>query len=186
MKTLRIIQTLAKIGKIISKIIFICSLVGGIGCIVGIISLAAIPEGLKIGGVTLHAMIEKSAGISMETYYAAMAVGVIFCAGEAVLARIAERYFKNELNVGTPFTFEGAKELLRLGICAVCIPVGTAILSAIVFQIMKACFANVSDFSMSDSVSFGLGVAMIVTSLLCKYGAELSQSGSAQADRPEA
>ena len=38
--TLKTIQTLSKIGKIISKIIFICCVVGFCGCIVGIVSLA--------------------------------------------------------------------------------------------------------------------------------------------------
>ena len=41
---------------------------------------------------------------------------LIVCAGQAVLAKFAETYFKNKLQAGTPFTFGGAKELLRLGV----------------------------------------------------------------------
>jgi len=39
MNTLKTIQTLSKIGKILSKIVYICCEVGFCGCIVGIISL---------------------------------------------------------------------------------------------------------------------------------------------------
>lgn len=176
MKTLKTIQTLSKIGKIISKIIFIFCLIGGIGCIVGIIGLALIPDGLRIGGVTIHSMIEKNAEISMGTCYAAMAVGVVLCAGEAVLCKLAEKYFKNELAAGTPFTFDGAKELMRLGICTICIPIGTAVISGIVYGIMSSIFSGVEDYNISNITSVGLGVMFIVMSLFCRYGAEITQN----------
>ena len=79
MNTLKTIQTLAKIGKIFSKIIFICCLVGFCGCIVGIVSLAIGAETFKLGGVTFHNMIENEARMTMPTLYASMAVGLLFC-----------------------------------------------------------------------------------------------------------
>ena len=176
MKTLKTIQTLSKIGKIISKIIFIFCLIAGIGCFVGIISLAVIPDGFKLGGVTIHSMIEKNAEISIGTCYAAMAVCIVLCAGEAVLCKLAEKYFKNELAAGTPFTFDGAKELMLLGICTICIPIGTAVISGIVYGIMSSIFSGVADYSFSNATSVGLGVMFIVMSLLCRYGAEITQN----------
>ncbi len=169
MKTLKTIQTLAKIGKILSKIVFILCLVGGIGCIVGILCLA----GLSLGGVTVHGMIEISAAISMGTCYTAMAMGIIFCAGEAVLAKIAERYFKSELADGTPFTLDGAKKLMHLGICTICIPIGTIIAASITYEIMQYCFKDVADMHLNDSTSVGMGLMLIIMSLLCRYGAEI-------------
>ena len=175
MKTLNTIQTLAKIGRIISKVIFILSLVGGIGCIVGIITTAVIPDGIKLGGVTIRGLVEQNAHISMGTLYATMAMSVILCAGEAVLCRISENYFKHELAAGTPFTFDGAKELMRFGICTICIPVGTAILSGITYGIMKACLPDVADLNLHGSFSIGLGVMFIVMSLFCRCGAEQNE-----------
>ena len=71
-KTLKTIQVFSKIGKVLSKIIFICSIVGACGCLVGIISLAVgMTESLELGGVTIHAMIEKSAEMSIGTMIAA-------------------------------------------------------------------------------------------------------------------
>ncbi|MBQ7714987.1 MAG: hypothetical protein IJT70_03850 [Clostridia bacterium] len=175
MKTLNTIQKLSKLGKILSKIIFVFCLVGGILCVVGIIGLALIPDGIKLGGVTIRGLIEKNADISVGTCYAAMAVGIVFCAGEAVLCKFAERYFKNELKAGTPFTFDGAKELMRLGILTICIPVGTTIIAEIVYQIMKHSFSDVVGFDLGGSISVGLGIMFIVTSLICRHGAEISQ-----------
>ena len=144
-KTLKTIQTLSKVAKILCTIVFIFSLIGAIGCAVGIIALAVIPDGFNLGGVTIHGLIENSAGVSLGTCYAAMAMGAVLCAGECVLCKFAKRYFVNELEAGTPFTYNGAKELMRLGILTICIPVGTAIISGIVYGIMSAFFGKVGD-----------------------------------------
>ena len=53
MNTLKTIQTLSKIGKILSKIVFICCVVAFCGCIATIISLAFGAETLRIGGLLL-------------------------------------------------------------------------------------------------------------------------------------
>ena len=178
MKTLKTIQTLAKIGKILSKIVFIFCIVGGIMCVVGIAGLALIPEGFKIGGTTVHGLVEESAKISMGTLYTAMATGIVFCAGEAILSRIAGNYFTRELADGTPFTFDGARALIRLGIFTICIPIATSVIGAIVYTIMKYTLDHVADFRITDYVSVGLGVMFIVTGLICRYGAEVKGGGA--------
>ena len=179
MKTLNTIQTLSKIAKIICKIVFILCLVGGIGCLVGILCLAFVPEGFKIGGVTVNSMIESSADVTMGAAYTGMAVGVILCAGEAVLCKIAEHYFKNELDAGTPFTFDGAKELMRLGILTISISIGTTIIAAIVNQIMINLIEGASKIELSNGFSIGIGIAFIIMSLLCRHGAEIKQGETA-------
>ena len=113
-KTLKTIQTLSKVAKILCTIVFIFSLIGAIGCTVGIIALAVIPDGFNLGGTTIHGIIEKSGGVNLGTCYAAMGMGAVLCVGECVLAKFAKCYFVNELEAGTPFTYDGAKELMRL------------------------------------------------------------------------
>lgn len=174
-RTLNTIQKLSKLGKILCTIIFIFCLIGAIGCIVGIICLAAIPGDTKIGDETFRTLIEDKAKVSFGTAYTAMAMGAVFAAGEAVLCRIARRYFVRELESGTPFTFAGAQEMKRLGIFTIAVPLATSIINAIVYAIMYACLDDVGDVDMNHSISLGLGVMFIVTSLICKYGAEVSQ-----------
>ena len=95
--TLKTIQTLAKVGRVISKVIFILCIVGFCLCICGIISLAAGARDLKIGGVTLQSMIQDETGASMGTLYASAAIGAVLFAAECVLAKFSEHYFKREL-----------------------------------------------------------------------------------------
>ena len=173
MNTLKAIQTLAKIGKIFSRIIYICCIVGFCGCIVGIVSLAIGAETFKLGGVTVHSMIENKAGMNLPTLYASMAVGLLFCAAEAVLCKFAEIYFKNELADGNPFTLRGAKELLRLGILTIAIPLGTVIVCSIGVSIADNIYPSINKLAIGEFSSVGLGVMMIVLSLFCRYGAEV-------------
>ena len=120
-KALDTIQTVAKIGKVLSSIEYVFCLTGGILCIVGI-ACVGIPGSVRIGGVTIHSMIDNLQGLSLEACCMGMAMGLIVCTATCVVAKMAEQYFKNELAAGTPFTAEGACELLRLGICTICIP----------------------------------------------------------------
>lgn len=174
MKTLKTLQVIAKIGRILSTIVFVCCVVGAALSAIGIVCLAVIPEGFQIGEVTVRGLVEQKAGVSLTTCCMTMAQAVVFCAGEAVLAKFAERYFKNELKAGTPFTFDGAKELMRLGILAICISIGTAIIAGLVYVIFKVAAKDVAEPSFHNGASVGIGVMMIVGSLLCKHGAEAS------------
>ena len=183
MNTLKTIQTLAKIGKVFSKIIFVCCIVGFCGCIVGIVSLALGAETFKLGGVTIHSMIENEAGMSLPTLYASMAVGLLFCGAEAVLCKFAEAYFKHELADGDPFTLRGAKELLRLGILTVAIPLGMVIVCSIGVAIADNMVPGIDKLSIGEFSSVGLGVMMIVLSLFCRYGAEVCSGKSSSEGR---
>ena len=169
MNTIITIQTLAKIGKVFSKIIFIFCIVGFCGCIVGIVGLALGADSFKLGGVTFRSIIENDAGLSP------MAVGLLFCAAEAVLCKFAEAYFKHELADGNPFTLRGAKELLRLGILTIAIPLGTVIVCSIGVAIADNMVPGINKLSIGEFSSVGLGVMMIVLSLFCRYGAELGK-----------
>ena len=176
MKTLKIIQTVYKIGKILSKIMFIICIVGFCGGAVGILSLAVGAETIKIGGVTIKSILKTEANVSAETVYCAMVIAMILCAGEAVVAKFAEHYFAREQKDGTPFNFGGAKELLRLGILEICIPFGTYVISGIVYAVFKAAFSDIMPLDLNYAGSLGLGVMLIIVSLLCKLGAENAEN----------
>lgn len=174
MKSLQTIQTLSKIGKVLSKIIYICCVIGAVGCAVGIASLPFADTGiLKVGGVTIHGLIVNQAGIDLNSLYPLMTGAMIVCIGQAVLAKFAESYFTHELAAGTPFTADGAKEMLRLGILTICIPLGALILSQIVSGVVAEIVGCGDLFKVDNGDSVVLGVMFIVISVLCRYGAEL-------------
>lgn len=175
MKSLKTIQVLAKIGRILSKIIFICCIVGFCFCVAGILSLAVGVDGIQLGGVNIRGIIENEAGLSMPALYTALALGALLCAAEAVLSKFAEVYFRNERKDGTPFTHRGARELTRLGILTIAISLATAIICAIVISIVGNVYPEVEKLSGESGVSLGLGIMMIVLSVFCRYGADLRE-----------
>ena len=182
MEQLNTIQKLSKTGKVLSKIAFILSVVGFCGCIAGILSLSmGAGKILKIGGVTLHSLITVDYGYNIKSIAAALGGWLVVCAGEAVLAKFAENYLKKDLQAGTPFTAEGSKELMRLGILTLAIPTGCAVVGSIVEGILAG-FTDVAhaaamDMHFDNEASIVLGVMFIVISLLCGYGAEFEHSG---------
>lgn len=173
MNTLNTIQTLSQIGKVFSKISYIFQLIVVIGCAVGLAGLPFADNGIfKIGGVSIYGLIVNRAGIDLTSLYPAITGAIIMCIGQIVLAKNAENYFDHELAAGTPFTQDGADELLRLGIMTICIPLGCLILAEIVSGIIEG-FLNCDDLlKIENGGSVTLGIMFIITSILCRYGAE--------------
>lgn len=176
MKSLITIQKLMKAGKILSKIAFIVSVVGFCITIVCMISLGIGFDSFKIGGVTVYGIIKNSTNMSFQEIYAMLVSSIIMLAGEAVLAKFAERYFKKELKVGTPFDDSTSKDLLNLGILAIVIPIGTQIISEIINALIGEFSATEISFSVEISGTGMLGIMFIVMSFVCRYGAELQNA----------
>lgn len=184
MKTLNIIQTLSKIGKVFSKIIFICGIIGAVGCAVGMVSLPFADTGIfKIGGVTIYGLITNKAGIELNSLFPMLTGALIVCIGQAITAKYAENYFGNELTAGTPFTESGAKELLNLGILTVCLPLGTMILAQIVSGVIAEFVGCGEAFNLDGGDSVALGVMFIIMSLICKYGTEITKKSEEAPER---
>ena len=175
MKSLNTIQVLAKVGRILSKIIFILCIVGFCGCIIGIVSLALGLESFKIGDLTIRSIIEDNTDLSIATVYAGMAVGIVYCAAEAVLCKFSETYFKNELADGTPFTQRGAKELQRLGVIVIVVSLCAGTVCAIGLAIAHHVNPEIGKLPLESIGSVGIGIMMLIASLLCRYGAELRE-----------
>jgi len=175
-KTLNTIQKVARVGKILSKIVCIFSIVGAVFCLIGAVSLAITDvDTFKIGDVTIHSIVENNANMTVGTMLSRLAVGAILCIGEVIVARKAVKYFKNEIEAGTPFTFDGAKELKKLGIFTIWFPIVIMILADIAYLVINEMYESVADLKIDSYVSIGTGIAFIIVSLLCKYGAEMAE-----------
>lgn len=175
--TLKTIQTASKVAEIISKIVMICCIVGAFLCLVSIVLLAVgIDAALKLSGINIGSIIQNEANLSTAQLYLTISLGALISAANAIVAYFASNYFKNEQAAGTPFTFEGAKELFRLGVLSVIISVVSDTVSSIVESIIES--SQQISFHMQIDLDglFGFGIFMIVISYLCKYGAELRVS----------
>lgn len=172
MNTLKTIQTLAKLGKIFSRILFVCCIVAFCLCFVGIVSLVLGVETLRFVNITLEGLIKENSGYGVGTLYAVMVVGMIITAGETVVAKFAEHYFIRELEDGTPFCMDGAKELLRLGVLTACIPLATRLIASTARNVLAVILSDVAPLKLNYTSSLVIGLMFVVLSLFCRYGAE--------------
>ncbi len=169
-KSLSILQTIAKVAKIVCKVVFILCIVGGVGSLIGLLALVVFGPSL-VGGLG-HQFENEAALLSSISGCIA---GAITCAGEVVLARMGERYFDRELEAGTPFTKDGAKEIFRLGIASLIVSVATSIASGIVFGIFWIFEPSLSAEELSSGISIGTGLVCLLLFVIFSYGAELRE-----------
>ena len=101
---------------------------------------------MSIGKIKIHGTILSNVGVNAANFAAALSGWMIVCAGEAVVAKFAEIYFKNELQAETPFTIGGAKELQRLGILVIAVSVFCNAAGVLVEGVISG-FTNVEKYS---------------------------------------
>lgn len=174
-KTLKKIQGFAKLGKILSRIVFVFCIVGIVFCLIGIAGVAFLPEEVMVGSVSITGVATVSEEVTKGMVYAALAAIIVACIGELIVSARAVSYFKYELETGTPFTLKGAKKLKNLGILSIVLPIVFMILSEVVFMVVASELSGISEFNLHETVSIGSGIGMILVSLILKYGAELTE-----------
>ena len=171
-KSLKTVQTVCKVCKVLAEIAFVLLIVGAVlvlacGIFIGAGKMDAL---MSSGALVLDEMLQQS-GVTQEYVTAVLVCMTIIIAAEAVVAKFINVYFKHELKAGTPFTFEGAKEMLRLGIITIAVPAGASLVATIVFGIMAAGSGLDSEFNFE--ISLGMGLMFLALSPLLKHGTEL-------------
>ena len=181
-KTLTNILTVYKVARIVAKVVFILCIVGSAGCLLGFLSLALLGNAqsgvLQIGDVrlVLSEMIVES--MDPASSVSSCALGALVCVGEATFAFFAERYCKNVLQVGTPFTYAGAKECFRLGLISIIASVSVAVLTGIVVAILTILGMEPSEMDASTFLSLSMGLFLLFLAMIYKHGAELNEGPS--------
>ena len=180
MKSLKTIQVLAKIGKVLSIIARVCCMIGGITCAVTAGLLAVYGEkAIQITKDNANQIDDEQARQIMEKLTSPMlitfvAIAAAFCFAGAVVARFAQNYFKHEIEDGTPFTMRGAQELKRLGIIYIAVNLGVSIVAGAVYAVVSKSW-ELPDKVEFNGLSIGLGIAFLVVSVILRYGAELTE-----------
>lgn len=175
MKSLKTIQVAAKVAQVLCTVIKICCIIGICGCIIGCAAMGIGAESLKLGGVTLHTFLIEETGISTGTIWSAIFAGAILCGGELIVATLARRYFDRELAAGTPFTREGSRELMLLGVHLIWIPIVTTVLARVAQEIAETMIEGTVSPEIGNSGAAALGAVFIAVSAICRYGAELRE-----------
>lgn len=180
--SLKKIQLIAKIGKIISKVMFILMcVVFSMVCITTIVSATfGIDRTVKLGEIEIKGLIDNISDMSTVGIYVYLASALIMSAAYAVLAKFSEKYFDNELAAGNPFTAGGAKEIFRLGVLSISLPLGSFIITDAVTSALSHFFDGIKNVEFNNGGIITVGIMFIVLSFVFRYGAELKQKNHSE------
>lgn len=164
-KNLKVVMGICKVLTILSKIAYICCIVGAVCCAFAISALVI------INNVSPEAFAQlNDINMDYNTLLADCIIGIIACVAGVISGKLHYFYFKKVKEVGTPFTKEGATSFRTLGIFNICIPVVLAIIWAVLAVIMKA---DSSQLNFDSLGGLSTGIVMILLSFVLGYGAEL-------------
>lgn len=177
-KSLGTIQTLSKIARIVSKVIYIFCLVGAIGISVGFIAIFSVQDRtmlLEVGSVRIHNLIELEGDVSITAVYAGMVIGLILCVAEGITSYLSHKFFSYELEVGTPFDEGVADKMRKLGINVLVIPTVGAMIASVVYGSLKDALDVSFSYDIGDFAQLSIGVFLLILSVFCRYGAQSTQ-----------
>ena len=132
MKTLESIQKTCKVFKTLAMIAMILSLVWAGLCAIGMICCLVWHRTGQMPVTFLTDLLRPQGGVLglIGTLLADFVFGVT----DGLLFFFAHRYFKQELEDGTPFTLAGAEQVKNLGIKAIVMPLVAVIISAVIYE----------------------------------------------------
>ena len=161
-KTFRVFQNLTKIAMILS---FVWAGLALLGMLCGAVWYGGTVVG--IGQAQLYSLTKTGGLIQM---IAVLLTDAILALTDGTLLAFALAYFKAEQADGTPFTYGGAEQIKRLGIRTIVLPLVAAIVAAVIYAVFDLPQGSVE---WSNLTSLGMGIVLILASLIFRYGAEL-------------
>ena len=184
MKSLKRIQILIKICRVVCYILFACFIAGALGCVLGMALLEAVKDFNLGDGKTLTTELAKN-GVTINGCYTMMAAGIVGCAVGAFLSLYTAGFFKKVVNEGTPFKRHLVKELRTVGLVNVLVNIGASVLIGIGFGIAKGLDKGIGKLSNYSGFSITFGLVLLLLSLFIDYPVELEESKKAIEVQPE-
>lgn len=163
------IQTFHKLGRILSTIVLVVSVLAFVFSLTSAVFAAF---GLEKMAYDFFSV--ESPFSSGELYYA-LSSALIAALGEIIISRYALKYFKAELRAGTPFNRDNAERLRNLGIMNIAIPVIVVILKSVLHMVLKNRFGDIGGNGYELISPVAVGLMFIVLSLVCRYGSEIDE-----------
>lgn len=170
MKTLGTIQKTFRVFMDLAKAVAILSFIAA-----GLVLLAAgcglvWRSGGRVIGLQMESMLSMTGAVGMDQMIGLMLADGVYALTNGVLFWMAHLYLKHEQADGTPFTMDGANRLKRLGIHMIVLP----LVAEIATEVVHACFGMNRQGAWCDGFVL-LGIVLILTSMVLRYGAELER-----------
>lgn len=166
MKSLDRVQTIAKVLKILSMIVFVCSIV--ILSILSILLIVFCFVGNNVEFVNFFARM----GLPYEfnTVLCALICLILQFIGSIIIYSKVVRFYKLELELGNPFDKPLIKEMRKVGVWRIVLPI---VLSVIIATI-TACFGLSLNMSALSGVT--MGIVYLIVSCILEYGSEMKKN----------
>ena len=177
MKTFETVKKLSNLGRILSKIVFISTIVGFCLMVLLMVLFMTVIDQSDVVEI-IESLLNKDIGTVTNLGVILIALFVAFLisfAGRLVTSKYAENYFKKVIADGTPFNEENAKRIFKLGVMLICISLITSIIveNTVSAFLMKIVVTESLNFSINLPVGVILGGLFIFLSYVCKLGAEI-------------
>ncbi|MBS7314832.1 MAG: hypothetical protein KIG74_00295 [Clostridiaceae bacterium] len=173
MNSLTTIQKTFHVFQILTKIAMILCFVGAGLCLLSLLCGVVWYCGGTVVGADQATLYRLTASNGLRDLIAACLTSSILTLTDGVLFAFAMRYFMAEQADGTPFTQQGAVRIRRLGIRTIVLPMVAAVLCAIVCSLCDLPRNTGGDWNGFFSIALGIG--LILTSLIFRYGADLEE-----------
>ena len=177
MKSLTAIQKTFRVFKVLTKAAMILSFVWAGLTVIGLLCAAVWYSGGTVMGADGGMLLSLTLTGSLNQMIGVLLSDLVFALADGTLTLFAYRYFRQEQADGTPFTQAGAEQIKRLGIRAIVLPLIAAVLSAVFCEVCG--LSQTAMMERSDLSGLSIGIVLILTSLIFRYGAELEAGNDA-------
>lgn len=171
MKTLESIQKTCKVFKILAKAAMILSFVWAGISLIGMLCGVVWRIDGSVVGVSVESALEMTQTAGLNQMIGALLADFVLALTDGLLFLFAYRYFRQELEDGTPFTVSGADQVKSLGIKTIVMPLVAICIAATIYE----CFDLTRSGDWSNGPEVVMGVALILFSMVLRYGAELRE-----------
>lgn len=172
MRSLRAIQIISKILRVLCIIVFICAIIGTAGCIIALPTLGAVVD-IPFDDTSIREILLEK-GINVDSVYVYISIGLLNCIVVGFLAKWNELFFKREIEDGTPFSLRVVKDMRTTSIINIAVSLGAAIIAGIVIGVCEKAIPGFAkgrvDYGNASGITFG--IVLLVISLFCQYPVE--------------
>ncbi|GEM_PF-6117440 len=192
MKAAKVISAVAKVSCLIGIILFSLGIVGSVflySQTASINALLADPqfdaaieevfEGSDGYGDFVLSYVLNNADALVNNLLNFSVISLFICIVGFVLGRENYHYYKAVTLAGTPFTYEGAEELKKLGIHVILYNIGASFICGIVESVLTLVLSGLFPISSAYAFAFPvLGFIYLFLSLVFRYGAFLEKKAN--------
>ena len=163
MKSLTKVQKIARVLYILSRIAFWFCIVGCAMCVCGAIGVGILGDDPEI----IQLFAEEGIVYSAKETLCLCIISSVECAVGIAMFVFVKKFYKKELEVGTPFNKQVAKEAKRVGLIRLFLPLGAIIVNAIIVE----CFHL--EFDVSNFLDISIGIVYLILACVFDYGADV-------------